>query len=266
MAAQVPPTPAQSAQAGKGPPFAQIMPWVLVLAGAAVLIWTAVTLDHRFPGSKTQTTKVTKSPCRKNCSPATARRRCEAANKKERKECRLLVTKQAQFAAAHTRKVDVTTTATTTQSDKTYSDALIGVLFGLGAVLVLAGAFYTRITKIALPGGSSIEMAAEQEAATVATAVAAKSKDAIATQLAATEGPPDEAQFADLAARAASAAAVAQRQVALARVAAAEDEPHAAPVTLRPEDVQRVQRGMPLSNETLDRLASSAVAQVFDRP
>jgi hypothetical protein len=56
----------------------------------------------------------------------------------------------------------VVKTSTTTEPDDGFSDALLGVLLGTGAVLFLAAAFWERIQEIGLPGGASIKLAAAQ--------------------------------------------------------------------------------------------------------
>jgi hypothetical protein len=56
----------------------------------------------------------------------------------------------------------VVKTSTTTEPDDRFSDALLGVMLGTGAVLFLAGAFWERIQEIGLPGGASIKLAAAQ--------------------------------------------------------------------------------------------------------
>jgi hypothetical protein len=48
---------------------------------------------------------------------------------------------------------------TTTTSGPVLSDPVFLAIVGLGAVLVLAGAFFNRITKLTLPGGAALDLA-----------------------------------------------------------------------------------------------------------
>jgi len=66
-----------------------------------------------------------------------------------------------------TRETSATGQVTTTQVDTTTrkgaSDTLVGGIFLLGVLLVLTGAFYSRVVEIRLPGGASIGLSREEQ-------------------------------------------------------------------------------------------------------
>lgn len=69
------------------------------------------------------------------------------------------------------------TTKETTQPSSQPSDAVMGTLLGIATLLLLAGAFFPRITKITLPLGASLELDAEKVmAGQIAMEVAAQVK------------------------------------------------------------------------------------------
>ena len=140
-------------------------------------------------------------------------------------------------------------------------DALLGVLWGGAAVLFLCGAFYGRITKIALPGGAGLEMGSPEERAAIVTGVTEAIKELmnqnpdIAREAQTPEG------VADIAARAATATVVAQERLAARRLVGAPVPAGRAPGVPGAQDVQR---GMPMSEELVKELAKGAVQEVFE--
>ncbi|MDQ5822293.1 MAG: hypothetical protein M3540_12710 [Actinomycetota bacterium] len=98
-----------------------------------------------------------------------------------------------------------------TETEAPFSDTLIVAVLGIGGLLILSGAFYSRIAKVTFPGGGAIEMALYPQAATAVNRVLEQSpggqapspaKTAAATSLAAVRA-------ADLTRRAATDPAVA---------------------------------------------------------
>jgi hypothetical protein len=201
------------------PRYSRVMPWTLIAIGLAILLYAAAIRDDR---SLVARETVTPAP------------------------------------AAPTERTPRATTQIT-RTEKTPSDTFLGALIGAGAVAVLAGAFYARVTRVTLPVGS-IEMGA---AAQDASAVSEKVREAVA-QRPEVKVDMSAADLADFAAKAASATAVAQQQALQAR-AAARSDPESAPVPLGAGDLAAVRRGMPLSQATLDQLAQSVVSKIFDQ-
>jgi hypothetical protein len=143
---------------------------------------------------------------------------------------------------------------TTTESPP--SDTLVGILFGSAAVLVLAGAFYARITKITLPGGAGIELAAlSSDLDNIQKTVPEKVSQRI------DELPERQKQAlgaADIARISSVASIGAQRELLQLR-AAAKGAPVTSSDTLPMADLARARGGMPLSDELIGRLVEKAV-------
>jgi hypothetical protein len=206
------------------PRYSRVMPWTLIVIGLLILVYVAAIRDDHSLVS------------RKTVTPAPAR-------------------PDEQIVPAEEQ---------VTLTEKTPSDAFLAALVGAGAVAVLAGAFYARVSKVSLPGGS-IEMgaAAAEDATAVTNAVAEKIRDLMAQRPQVEPGEMSADDLAEVATKTASATALAQQQALQAR-AAARSDPESAPVPLRPGDVAAVRQGMPLSQATLDQLAESVVSEIFD--
>ncbi len=165
-----------------------------------------------------------------------------------------------------TSKVTVDSSATSKKHDKVTtteavpSDTLLATLIAVASLTLLAGAFYSRVSKIGLPGGSSIELVSG-DAASVAAAVTERVVEAVGQEP--SDGPPDPAAVAEVAAKAATAATLAQQEALLLRVAAARGARGSGATPLRPREIRRLNSGMPLSQETVDSLAASVVDEVF---
>jgi hypothetical protein len=139
------------------------------------------------------------------------------------------------------------------------SDTFIDLLFGTAAVVALAGAFYGRITKIAFPGGGGLEMGAVAlDMDKIAKTVAEQVKREVEKKPEAER--PDVEQVARLAAQATARA----QQSALQVRAAVGPLVTPAPVTVEAKELQQAQRGMPLPDELVQRLAANAVRDVLD--
>jgi hypothetical protein len=133
---------------------------------------------------------------------------------------------------------------------------LLGVLFGSGAVLALAGAFYARVTKIILPGGAGIELAAvAKDLAKIEQDMPAKVRREIESLPQATRQQLGAEEIATIGSQ---AAVRAQRELLQTR-AAARGAPVAPAVQLNMADVTRAQRGMPLSDKLIGQLVDKAV-------
>jgi hypothetical protein len=134
------------------------------------------------------------------------------------------------------------------------SDALIGMLLGVAVVLALCGAFYARVTKITLPGGAGLELGAADPTA-VGNAVGEAVKRQIAKDPKTAEQASSPEAVVELAAKTATATAVAQQQATAISQAV---------VPAARAGVPGVPRGMPLSDELLAQLAENAVKEVFE--
>jgi hypothetical protein len=145
-----------------------------------------------------------------------------------------------------------------TNRSETPSETYLGALFGTAAILALAGAFFTRVTKISLPGGAALEFSVVAKDLTeVAKSVPQQVQQAI-ERLPDSEKEALAPKVGDLAAAAADRA---QQGVLEARSAVA-GLPVESPVSLTVEDISRVQRGKPLSDELLQSLVKDAVESV----
>jgi hypothetical protein len=147
--------------------------------------------------------------------------------------------------------------APTTITEKTPSDEFVGALFALAALVALAGAFYGRISKISLPGGGGLEMGA---LAIDLDAIVKAVVDEVRKLVAKT--PTEELDWERVAQGLQDALAQAS-QTALALRAAAAPVATAPPLAVQAKELQRVQQGMPLSDDLVRRLAVKAVRDVF---
>jgi len=161
-------------------------PAALAVLGSMMLLFGAlIWLDTSPPGKsvvdKTSTTSVTEPP-----KPATA------------------------DTAPAPKVSEVHSVDTTTPGEPTLrSEAVAATLFGLGALLLLCGVFFPRISKITLPGGAGIELIAPETQAKVVEKTVAQAmavglalepktlaviyRDSIATLLGAAGAPPPAA-------------------------------------------------------------------------
>lgn len=147
-----------------------------------------------------------------------------------------------------------------TTTEEVPSDALIGGLFGLAALLMLAGAFHQRVTKINLPLGGGLELGSDEERAQIARRVAEVVPEVVAESGAQPTTPEETTRVA---AKTATAAALAQQRAASLRSIAVQAEPDIAEIAVGGEELRRVRQGMPLSPALVDRLAERAVRDVF---
>lgn len=130
-------------------PKRKVLPSALVVLGlASFALGAVVWLDTGAPGSS-----------------------------KVEKTSTTLVTKPADAAASGTTTTEVRSLDTTSPGTSSIrSEAVAATLFGLGAILMLCGAFFPRISKVSLPGGGGFELLAPPDQARVVerTAQAAK--------------------------------------------------------------------------------------------
>ena len=146
------------------------------------------------------------------------------------------------------------------------SDALVAGIFGAGAILMLAGAFYSRVTKITI-AGSGIEMteAERRDAVDVSKAVQAQVESQVEQLLAAKGGTADPKRVSEAVTRTAAATAIAQEEARELRMFAA-GSTFRAPIALEPERLQDLRKGNPLPPDVLERLAKRAVDEAFTEP
>jgi hypothetical protein len=138
------------------------------------------------------------------------------------------------------------------------SDTLVDFLFGLAAVLLLGGAFFTRITKISLPGGAGLEMGAVAiDFKKIEEEVARQVQQAIQEKPAAERPSAEEAAAIGVQATARAQQSVLQVRLAVAPLAAPQ------PVTVETRELAQARRGMPLPDELVKRLAENAVQEVL---
>jgi hypothetical protein len=204
------------------PRYAGLMPWVLILLGVGLALYSGLIRTHLASSSRT--------------------------------------TEQVPAQSAPPNQTQTLSPDKVTTTESSPSDALLGVLFGSAAVLILGGAFYSRVTKITLPGGAGVEIAAvAQDLNKVQATVPAKVTRRI-------ESLPEQAQQqlqpADIVNIASLAFVSAQRQLLDLR-AAARGAPVAPAVPLHMADVTRAQRGMPLSDELVGQLVDKAVDEAL---
>ncbi len=167
--------------------------------------------------------------------------------------------------SAPTEEPLVTEKKTTT--DKPTSDSTFSTLFGIAAVLLLLGAFYTRVSKITV-AGNSLELIG-------ATAVAAQDSEAVAgavgKQVAqrarkATAGKAalTPEQTAKLVEAGAAAAARVQSQAIRLRLAASvmPTVAHTEAVPVSPGELHALSSGGPLPDSLLKKLAAQALKDV----
>ena len=122
------------------------------------------------------------------------------------------------------------------------SDTLLGVLFGTAAVLLLCGAFFTRVESISGPGfGLKFREWRDRKDADKALETVASER--------ADEVTPDQV---DRAKEIVKQEAVDLREFAVGRRAVA-------PVPIEPERVEELRRGNPLPPDLLHRLAQEAL-------
>jgi hypothetical protein len=138
---------------------------------------------------------------------------------------------------------------TRTVVEKPPSDALLGALFAAGLVTILAGAFYSRVTKLAM-WGNTVELGGVEDSDALGEAIAAK---IVERQRAA--GAPLDATAAEAVIRSATAAARAQSEAL--RLSAALSTSAWEPV---PRPV-----GAPLPRELLERLIEHSLEEREDR-
>jgi hypothetical protein len=100
----------------------------------------------------------------------------------------------------------VAKTSSTTQPGTGASDALVGVLLGTGAVLLLVAAFWHRIQEVGLPGGGTIKLAAAQAKSIGLDDVANAIPEGVASQ--------DTSQFAQMMSSIASQVVDKSREIA----------------------------------------------------
>jgi hypothetical protein len=133
------------------------------------------------------------------------------------------------------------------------SDSLLLGILGVGAIFVLGGAFYGRISKVTLPGGTAIEFAeAQKQAAAAVERVVGKRSDRDASL--------------DVPAQVAATAIAAAHGLEIRRLAQAEPRgvsslANAAKVSL---DVKSLTSGSQLTREMWDSLAEAALNEVTD--
>jgi hypothetical protein len=127
--------------------------------------------------------------------------------------------------------------------EKAPGDAFLAGLVGAGLIAVLAGAFYTRVTKVTV-FGNTLELGAPADSDALAAAVAAK---VVEEQRA--SGTPLDAAAADAVSRSAVAAARAQSEALLVQAAVSAARPRATAA------------GAALPPDLIDRLVEHALAE-----
>lgn len=215
------------------PRYAREMPWVLLALAVALAVYAAIaehktTVDSRVTVAQVQPANATKTAAK---------------------------TKPAKAPASTPTKI--------TTTEKGPSDTLLGILFALAAVTALTGAFYARVTKVTLPGGAGLELGAVAlDLNAIAKAVAAQLNKEVEKK------PAEEKQAFDaerVAALVARATVRAQQQALELRAAVTMTRPAPRLIVEAPE-VTRAQRGMPLSDDLVKRLAEKAVREVLAEP
>ena len=219
------------------PRYSREMPWVLVLLAVGLLLYAGVVARETSVASRVTVTHATRGHGKPKCKHVSQGRKHHPCKTKA--------------AAKHGKVTTITTT------EKSPSDTLLGLLFGIAGIIAVAGAFYARVSKVSFPGGGGIELGAVDSAA-IAKFVQEALKDAIGKKSAEEQAAFDADKLATLAA---TAAAQVQAQTLQVR-AAAVGVPVATPTVAAPE-ITRAQRGMPLSDDLVKRLAENAVRETL---
>jgi hypothetical protein len=203
------------------PRYSTVMPWVLVVLGVALAVYTALASTETHVRSRVTAVAPRAAP-----KPDDDRRR----DKHDSRDTGCTPTCRARHV-------------TTTES--TPSDATLAILFASAAVLALAGAFYSRVTKLNLGGGFGLELGAAavdmQKLSELVAEIAAEQRD----------DPADAARLGAI------AAAQANQKVLALRVLGA--TPAGRPLTQ--DEFARVRRGAPLADRTLKDIARAAVRE-----
>jgi hypothetical protein len=141
------------------------------------------------------------------------------------------------------------------------SDVLVSSVFGAGAILMLAGAFYSRVRKVTI-AGQTIEMdeVLRRDAVAVSEAVAREA----GAQIAERKELTDPHRMSEAVARTAAATTLAAEEVRELREFAAGARVKA-PIVLDPARLEDLRRGNPLPPDVLERLAKRAVKEAFEK-
>jgi hypothetical protein len=145
------------------------------------------------------------------------------------------------------------------------SDELLAAIFGAGAILMLAGAFYSRVTKISIAGNAlSAEMSHRDDADLIAH-VRVELEAQVADLLAPDGATLDPERVSEAVTRTAMATAIAREEARELRLFAA-GSTFRSPIALEPERLQDLREGNPLPADVLERLAKRAVKEAFEEP
>jgi hypothetical protein len=125
-------------------PALRAAPWILVAAGLGLVVFAIAMRTQLWVTSSTTETVETR-PLTPDMRPS------------------------------HARDATIATRRSTTTAPP--SDALLGVLVGIGATLLLAGVFYRRISEVSLPGGPALRFAPEPQAFPPSPAIAVASEE-----------------------------------------------------------------------------------------
>jgi len=219
------------------------MPWVLIVAAIVV---GAIALHIRADFHRDSTVLI-QVPAKSatSTSPSSAK-------------------KAATGQAPVTAETLVTEKKTTTE--KPTSESTFATLFGIATVLLLLGAFYTRVSKITVAGNSLEFSQATTVAAQDSEAVGAEVGQKIVQKARASgdQGPISAEDVAKLVEAGVAAAARMQSQAASLRRAAgampAVARTTAVPVS--PDELEALGSGMPLPDALLKKLADEALKDV----
>jgi hypothetical protein len=257
------PAVAQTPQVQVTAPFARVMPWVLIALGIALAAATLVLRGHTQLTSSV-TTAAASTP--RAAPPAQIHKHKQTSN--SHKHSKSGPTPNASTNSSTASSLAPVSSTTTRQG---LSDTLVGSLAAIAAILILLGAFYSRISKFTF-AGNSVELtpvADPQEADRIAAAVAPKVMSELRAQGQLGDSiSTDQAQ--DLVEKAAAAAAQTQQQVAQVRHAAtalaggvgataARASGPQPQVSLDAGELSRLGSGMPFPDDLLSRLADRAV-------
>jgi hypothetical protein len=157
-----------------------------------------------------------------------------------------------------------------TTTEQATSESTFSAILGIAAVLLLLGAFYTRVSKITV-AGNTLELtpiaSATQDAAAVGEEVAKQAGDKV-REVSGEGNTLTVEQAVQIAEAAASAAARAQSEATRLRLAAAvvpvRATASASPLTIQPDELQKLSAGDPLPDSLLKKLSAKTFEDVGD--
>jgi hypothetical protein len=219
------------------------MPWILLALGLGILVYAAAIRTDLHTDSIVCVDRPTGSSGRVL---GTAKQTKTDSSSQATKTCSSLFS-DSERERTTTRRIT--------------SDVLVSSIFGAGAILMLAGAFYSRVTKLTI-AGQTVEMDAvsRRDAVAVSEAVARQAK----TQIGDREELTDPHRMTEAVTRIAAATALAAEEVRELRQFAAGARVEA-PIALDPARLEDLRRGDPLPPDVLERLAKRAVEEAFEK-